>query len=104
MSLLTINQDNPTHLYLIDSGNCDDAYKIGISSCLDYRLETIREDYKVPNATLLVSKLFDTRTMALNVEAQLHTEYFKHWNQSYAGNEWFLLDQSNVNTVKEYYQ
>ena len=104
MSLLTINQDNPTYLYLIDSGNSDNVYKIGISGCIDYRLDSIREDYNLPNATLLMSKIFPTRTQALCSEAELHKEYFAKWDQDYPGQEFFCLDADSIKSVKAYYQ
>ena len=104
MSLLKINQDNPTYLYLVDSGNCDNVYKIGISGCLDYRLTSIREDYNLPNAQLLMSKEFPTRTQALCSEAELHKQYFAKWNQDYPGQEFFFLDADSIKSVKTHYQ
>lgn len=92
----------PCHVYLIDSGNHDSTYKIGYTSNKAQRLQDIKKDYGVPNASMLASLYVGTKDNALEVEGNLHKKFDNDRVFTYYGVEWFALNQTQVKSVKEF--
>ena len=92
----------PCHVYLIDSGNHDNTYKIGYTSNKAQRLQDIKKDYGVPNASMIASLYVGTKDNALEVEGNLHKKFDRERVFTYYGVEWFALNQMQVTSVKEF--
>lgn len=94
----------PHWLYLIDSGNDDWIYKIGITGrSIEERLEEIKVTYCVPKATVIEQRLIIGQFKALALEKELHELCDDCHEYTYAGKEFFELDQTRLALVRAYY-
>lgn len=94
----------PHWLYLIDSGNDDWIYKIGITGrSIEERLEEIKVSYCVPKATVINQRLIIGEYKAKTVEKELHELCYDCHEYTYAGKEFFELDETRLALVRTYY-
>ena len=83
-------------LYIISSGRNDSVYKLGISGDPEFRLEQIKRDYNVPNASIVETMDVPTREEVFAVENALHTRFDRKRARNYQGREWFKLTQTDL--------
>ncbi len=95
-------ETKPCHIYLVDSGNYDQVYKIGYTCNKRRRLLQIKDEYGVPNAIMQASAYVRTVKSAKTVEEELHTIFSKQRVNTYYGEEWFQLNESQVDEVKNF--
>ena len=94
----------PHWLYLINSGNNDDVFKVGYTSRdIESRLEEIKIDYTVPMATIQKRCRIYGEAAVLSLEKQLHKQCYEYWDSTYGGVEWFELDQQNLTQITQLY-
>ena len=94
----------PHWLYLIDTGNNDWIYKIGITGrSVEERLSEVRESYCVPNASVINQRLIIGKTRAEVVEQQLHQICNDCHEYTYAGREFFELSPERLEEIQKYY-
>lgn len=89
----------PCHIYLVDSGNHDNVYKIGITTNKPQRIKDIRKTYGVPNAQLMKTTMVGSSSTAKAIETELHHQFDDFRVNTYYGVEWFSLEQSQVNEI-----
>lgn len=92
----------PCHIYLVDSGNYDNVYKIGYTCNKRRRLTQIKDEYGVPNAVLQASAYVRTVQSAKAVEGELHLMFSSQRVNTYYGEEWFQLNTSQVDEIKNF--
>ncbi len=89
-----ISENAPCYVYLMmDTTN--NFHKIGISNNPRYREHTLQSDK--PTIELVCAKKYPTRIIAESIEKALHSAYS---NKRIRG-EWFNLDFSEINEIKE---
>ena len=105
MSILREAIERKAHwLYLIDSGNQDDVYKIGITGrTVEQRLEEIQTEYTVPLASITKRRKVIGETAVLKLEHELHTKYQHSQDSTYGGCEWFCLEPKDLTQLKTIY-
>ena len=90
----TFSENAPCYVYLMmDTTN--NFHKIGISNNPRYREHTLQSDK--PTIELVCAKKYPTRIIAESIEKALHSAYS---NKRIRG-EWFNLDFSEINEIKE---
>lgn len=91
-------------LYIVNSGNNDGVYKIGISNDPAKRLKQIRTQYNVPRAFLVETMDVATRDEVFTIESALHDKYESQAAAGYEGREWFVLSHSDLEDLKAMYR
>ena len=92
----------PCHVYLVNSGNYDNVFKIGYTSNKALRLTQIKRDYGVPNAVMVAATYVGSRQSAKKVEEELHKMFNNHRVHTYSGEEWFHLEPTQANEVEKF--
>jgi len=92
----------PCHIYLVDSGNHDQVYKIGITTNKPQRIKNIRKTYGVPNAQIMKTTMVGSSSSAKSIEAELHRQFDECRVNTYYGVEWFALQPNQVNEIIEF--
>lgn len=97
-----VRGSKPCHVYLVNSGNYDNTFKIGYTANKSLRLTQIKRDYGVPNAVMVAATYVGSKQSAKKVEEELHMMFQNNRVHTYSGEEWFSLDPAQAKEVENF--